>query len=205
MKEMWNKRYSADQFVYGKEPNRFFKDSLNKLNVKGKVLFPAEGEGRNAVYAAKQGLNVDAFDISAEGQQKALRYAADEGVRINFQVGDINELSYTNESFDAVVLIFAHFPPPMRERIHKKLGELVKPGGLVILESFSVANLSYREKNLRAGGPDKAALLYTKEMIKDDFTGFEILTLEEKEIELKEGELHDGLAKVIRFIGRKTR
>ena len=205
MKEMWDKRYAVKQFMYGKEPNQFFKDSLEKLNITGKVLFPAEGEGRNAVYAAKQGLSVDAFDISAEGQQKALRYADAEGVNLNYQVGALNELSYTNESFDAVALVFAHFPPPLREGIHNKLCELVKPGGLVILEAFSAGNLPYREKNPSVGGPDKAALLYTAEMIKNDFAGFEIIKLEEKVIELKEGELHNGIAKVIRFVGRKLK
>lgn len=205
MKEMWDKRYAVDQFVYGKEPNQFFKDSLEKLNITGKVLFPAEGEGRNAVYAAKQGLSVDAFDISAEGQQKALRYADAEGVNLNYQVGALNELSYTSESFDAVALVFAHFPPPLREGIHSKLSAFVKPGGLLILEAFSVGNLPYREKNPSVGGPDKATLLYTAEMIENDFAGFEIIKLEEKEIELKEGELHNGIAKVIRFVGRKLK
>lgn len=203
MKEMWDKRYAVDKFVYGREPNQFFKGSLEKLNITGKVLLPAEGEGRNAIYAAKQGLSVDAFDISSEAQKKALRYADAEGVSLNYQVGALNDLSYNNESFDAVALVFAHFPPPLREGIHSKLSELTKPGGLVILEAFSVGNLPYREKNPSVGGPDKAALLYTTEMIAADFAGFEILKLEENEIELKEGELHNGTAKVIRFIGRK--
>lgn len=201
---MWNERYRSASFAYGKEPNDFFKESLNKYNLSGKVLFPAEGEGRNAVYAAKQGLDVIAFDISQEGKNKALKLASAEKVNIDYRVGDFLTMDFVERSFDCAVLIFAHFPPNILSDYHKKIASLIKPEGLVILEGFSKNNLSYRAKNPKIGGPNKEEMLFSKESIAHDFSDFEILKLEEQEIELNEGGFHNGIGKVIRFVGRKS-
>ena len=203
MKEMWNKRYAVDQFVYGTEPNQFFKETLDRLEITGKMLFPAEGEGRNAVYAAKNRADVYAYDISSEAKRKALTFAEKENVRIDYQVGDIEELNYADNTFDAAVLVFAHFPPNIRTAIHKKVGKLIKPGGIIILEGFSVGNLIHRKNNPSIGGPDKAPMLFTNEIIKQDFKNFDPMLIETVEVELNEGSLHKGKGEVVRFIGRK--
>jgi SAM-dependent methyltransferase len=205
MKEMWNKRYAVDQFVYGKEPNQFFKDTLNELDSGGKILFPAEGEGRDAVYAAKMGYSALAFDISESAKNKALKFAEDERVKIEYLVGELGELNLEKVLFDAAVLVFAHFQPAARQKLHQQIGNLVKPGGYIILEGFSQNNIAYREQNPSIGGPDKKEMLFTKEIIKDDFDKFEVMLLEEKETELKEGVFHNGVGKVIRFIGKKMK
>lgn len=205
MKEMWNNRYAVDQFVYGKEPNQFFKNTLNELDSGGKILFPAEGEGRNAVYAAKIGHSVLAFDISENAKLKALELAKENNVEIDYLVGTLDELKIKEESYDIAVLISVHFSPASRQTLHQQIGKLVKPGGHIILEGFSQNNLEYRKQNPAIGGPDKIEMLFTKEMIKKDFDVFEIMLLEEKEIELAEGVLHNGFGKVIRFIGRKMK
>lgn len=203
MKEMWNKRYSSEEYVYGKEPNQFFKEVLADLKIKGDILFPAEGEGRNAVYAAKEGLSAFAFDISEQAKNKALNFAKSEKVQLQYEVGTIADLSFKPATFDAAVFVFAHMPPPMRANFHKEIGKLVKPNGIVILEGFSKDNLELRLKNPAVGGPDKEALLFSLEEIESDFQEFDIIKLEETEVDLSEGALHNGLAKVIRFIGKK--
>lgn len=200
---MWNERYSKNEYAYGVKPNEFLKDTLEKLELTGEMLFPAEGEGRNAVYAAKTGLNVSAFDISAEGRKKALNLAAKENVSVNYEVGSFFDLELVNHKFDAVALIYAHFPPPILSKYHHKIAELIKPKGFVILEGFSKGNLELKAKNPKVGGPGKIEMLFSVDSIRKDFPDFEIIQIEEVEIELNEGLYHNGRGKVIRFIGQK--
>jgi ubiquinone/menaquinone biosynthesis C-methylase UbiE len=203
MKELWDARYATSEFVYGKEPNLFFKNTIDDLNITGKVLLPAEGEGRNAVYAAKKRLSVSAFDFSSEAKKKALSLAQSEDVQIHYVVGEISDLDLESESFDTAALIYAHFPPHVRKHVHGEVAKMIKPGGLVILEAFSKNNLENKLKNPSSGGPDKIELLYSKEDLELDFQNFHIIKLEEAEISLNEGKLHTGSSRVIRFIGKR--
>ncbi|CAH8286441.1 methyltransferase family protein [Mariniflexile fucanivorans] len=203
MKEMWDKRYSADEYAYGIAPNVFFKDAIKKYNLKGKMLLPAEGEGRNAVYAAKNGLDVTAFDISLEGKKKALKLCEKENVKIKYEVGDFFELDIINDNYDNAALIFAHFPPEILSKYHKKISELILPNGIILLEGFSKDHLKLSAENPNLGGPKNSDLLFSKESIQKDFPDFEIILLEEIHVELNEGDFHNGTGKVIRFIGRK--
>ena len=111
MKNFWDSRYANPDYAYGIEPNQFFKEILDKNSFEGKILLPAEGEGRNAIYAAKKKLEVFAFDISIEGKKKALELAKNESVKINYEVGNFFDLQLIKEKFDVAALIFAHFPP----------------------------------------------------------------------------------------------
>lgn len=203
MKEMWDNRYSSKDYAYGTAPNEFFKDSIEQHKLSGKILLPAEGEGRNAVYAAKQGLEVTAFDISIEGKKKALELAEKEGVEIRYEVGEFFNLNIVDEEYDAAALIFAHFPPPLIEKYHKKIAELIKLGGIIILEGFSTNHLQYQAEDPKVGGPKSIDFLFSKESIQKDFSDFELIHLEEVEVELSEGDFHKGKGSVIRFIGKK--
>lgn len=203
MKELWDKRYSSIEYVYGTNGNEFLKQSIVKYGLKGKALFPAEGEGRNAVYAAKCGFEVSAFDISEQAKLKALKLANYEQVVIDYQVGNVREIHIEFENYDVVALIFAHMSAFQRVELHRFVGRALKTGGVIILEAFSKNNLPLRIENPLVGGPDKLELLFSTEEILEDFKGFEIISLEEVETELSEGTLHNGIAKVIRFIGRK--
>lgn len=202
MKELWNKRYKSEEYVYGTDPNMFFAERISNLEP-GKLLLPAEGEGRNAIYAAKLGWDVFAFDISVEGQRKANKLAKINNVDIEYKVAEITDLDLDIESFDVAALISAHFPPHLRKQYHYETGNLVRPGGLVILEGFSKNNLEIRESNPEIGGPNRIEILFSKEEIKNDFANFRVEQLEEVETELNEGSLHNGDAKVIRYIGQK--
>ncbi|GGX10148.1 class I SAM-dependent methyltransferase [Aquimarina muelleri] len=202
MNQKWNDRYKDVEFAYGKEPNIFFKEWLLKLEP-GSILMPADGEGRNGVFAAKSGWKVDAFDISIEGKNKALQLAKENNVSINYIVEDLDLLQYKKETFDAIGLIYAHFPAEKKAIFHKKLNTYLKPGGVVILEGFSKNHLSYNKQNPKVGGPKDLDTLFSEAEIIHDFKNYEILLLKEEEILLNEGKYHIGKGSVIRFIGRK--
>ena len=202
MKEFWDERYSKDEFAYGKHPNNYLKEHLEKLEV-GSILFPAEGEGRNAVFAATLGWSVSAFDISKEGKNKALRLTESQNVSIDYQVGELKNLNYDNNQFDAIALIYAHFPADIKSLYHKTFDKYLKKGGTVIFEAFSKKHLDYNSVNEKIGGPKNINMLFSIEELKSDFFNYEIVELEEKEIELNEGLFHNGQGSVIRFLGRK--
>ena len=203
MENLWNTRFGQKEYAYGTLPNAFFKSAIDTYNVKGKLLLPAEGEGRNAVYAAKKGLDVYAFDTSIEGKKKAMKLAKENNVTINYEVGDFYSLDLLKEKYDAVALIFAHFTTDIVSDYHKKITELLKPNGMVILEGFSKNHVEFQKNNPKASGPKNLEMLFSKETMMRDFPDFEIIKLEEVEVELDEGIFHQGKAKVIRFIGRK--
>ncbi|WP_053989840.1 bifunctional 2-polyprenyl-6-hydroxyphenol methylase/3-demethylubiquinol 3-O-methyltransferase UbiG [Mangrovimonas sp. TPBH4] len=199
----WNDRYQEKAYAYGKNPNEFLKEQIQKLKI-GSILFGAEGEGRNSVYAATLGWNVSAFDISIEGNKKAMQLAKEHNVSIDYRVGQLPNLKFDPGQFDAIALIYAHFPLNIRTEYHKLLDQKLKKGGNIILEAFSKNNLEYRSKNPKIGGPPTTELLFSIDEIKSDFENYEILELVEKEIELSEGLYHNGKGSVVRFVGRKT-
>lgn len=198
----WNDRFGENEYAYGEQPNEYLKEQLGGLK-NGTILFPAEGEGRNAVYAAKLGWTVSAFDISDAGKNKALQLAKKDNVSLDYQIGELETLNYKNEQFDAIALIYAHFPPNIKSALHKKLSTLLRSGGTVIFEAFGKNHLKYRDENPKVGGPNNLDALFSVEELKSDFKDFEILELVEKEVQLNEGLYHNGKASVVRFAGRK--
>jgi 2-polyprenyl-3-methyl-5-hydroxy-6-metoxy-1,4-benzoquinol methylase len=200
--DRWNDRYRSDEFAYGEQPNLYLKEQLEKLPA-GSILFPAEGEGRNAVFAATLGWSVAAFDISAEGKNKALRLATANHVSVDYQLGDLSMLHYAEGQFDALALIYAHFPADLKSTYHRQLSKYLRNGGVVIFEAFSKNHLSYLARNEKVGGPKEIDMLFSTDELKADFEDYEILVLEEKEIELHEGEYNNGVGSVVRFVGRK--
>ncbi|MBI0397442.1 class I SAM-dependent methyltransferase [Cyclobacterium marinum] len=198
----WNERYGEEEYAYGDKPNVFFEEKIKGLKC-GKILLPAEGEGRNAVFAAKIGWSVFAFDQSEEGKKKAVKLAGKNGVAIDYQVGDLRAVNYPKEEFDAIGLIYAHFPANIKSAYHKTLDGYLKKGGFVVFEAFSKNNLAYRTQNEKVGGPRDLDSLFSIEELKTDFPNYEILQLEEKEVELGEGLYHNGKGSVIRFVGKK--
>lgn len=200
--QKWNERYRVEEYVYGEEPNQYLKEQLERLNP-GKILLPAEGEGRNAVFAARSGWEVSAFDISIEGQKKAMRLAEKNNVKIDYQVGELHTLDYQTDYFDAIALIYAHFSPDARMKLHKALDKLLKKGGTLILEAYNKDQIKHLAKNEKAGGPKNPDLLYSTEVIESDFGNYDIVELYETELTLDEGTFHNGTSSIIRFVGRK--
>ena len=200
--ERWNERYSNEAYAYGQDPNDFLKQELKKISP-AKILFPAEGEGRNALFAASLGWEVSAFDIAQEGKNKAMKLAQERGLKIDYQVGNLSELNYEPAQFDAIALIYAHFPAAIKSDLNIALSKLLKPGGVIVFEAFSKSHIEYNSKNEKVGGPKELDMLFSIEEIKNDFPEYTMALLEEKEIELQEGLFHNGTGSVIRFVGRK--
>ena len=198
----WNERYSSTEFAYGEQPNNYLREQLEKSDT-GSILFPAEGEGRNAVFAARLGWKVSAFDISIEGQHKAMQLAATNKVSLDYQVGALESLHYDPGKFDAIALIFAHFPSDIKSLYHKTLDKYLRKGGTIIFEAFSKKHIDYVTRNEKVGGPKDPEMLFSIEEIRSDFMNYEVIELEEKEIVLSEGLFHNGTGSVIRFTGRK--
>lgn len=194
----WDERYSSDEFVYGKKPNEFFKDNLEKLSP-GRILLPGEGEGRNAVFAARLGWIVDALDQSIVGKLKAEKLANESGVKINYNVCDLNDYQYEEDFYDVVAVVFVHFPLEQRIKIHSGLVKSLKKDGTLILEMYNKDQLGKE-----SGGPQNYDMLYSNQDIERDFKALRTVLLENKITYLDEGPKHSGEASVIRYIGIKS-
>ncbi len=198
MQNQWDQRYAAQEYVYGTEPNNFLKEKLTLLKP-GRILFPAEGEGRNAVYAASLGWQTDAFDLSVEGQKKALLLADTKGVTINYTIESLDNWHPVADQYDCITLIFVHLPDGLRQQVHHAVIRALKPGGILILEAFTLKQLTRA-----SGGPKTADMLYTSEMLQDDFKLLSSVETYETLVTLDEGPLHQGLAEVVRLSGFKA-
>ncbi|NOU59524.1 class I SAM-dependent methyltransferase [Marinifilum caeruleilacunae] len=202
MKEFWDERYSQDQFAYGEEPNLFVKEKLPQFKT-GKILFPAEGEGRNSVFAAQLGWDVSAFDFSSKGKERADELARSKNVRIDYKLASFLEEAYQEEEFDAICMTFVHFDPKIKSSMHKRLDSYLKPGGHIIFEAFSKEHREINKLHPEAGGPSDEKYMYSIEEIERDFDNYEIIELKKELVHLNEGFGHVGESSLIRFIGRK--
>ncbi len=194
MKEFWEERFAQEEYIYGTEPNDFIKEQLNIMNP-GKGLFPAEGEGRNAVYAATRGWDVQCFDYSENAKEKALKLASVKGVKISYDIADLAHLSLPSMSYDAAFISFLHLSPDLRGKVHHQLLESLKPGGKLVMEVYHKKQLPYR-----TGGPGHPDMLYTREMMEKDFSAAEVNFYDDGEREIKEGSHHQGRSYTIRII-----
>lgn len=197
MKDFWDSVYSKDEYIYGLTPNNYFKIELSKLEA-GRVLLPAEGEGRNAVWAAKNNWNVEAFDYSTTAKKKALKLAEVNNAIIEYSTASIDDFTPNKNSYDCIALIYVHQPAEKRKDVHQRIIGMLKPGGTLILEGFSKDQI---ERN--SGGPKNIDMLFSKEELMGDFDSLLIVDLQECQVTLNEGELHNGEASVIRLTAMK--
>lgn len=197
MKDFWNERFKRTSYVYGIEPNSYFKEELNKLTA-GKLILPAEGEGRNAVYAAQKGWDVVAVDFSLEGRRKALQLAKQEKVEISYHESDVSTFDYGENIYDAAAFIYVHLPRSIIREVYEKVIRSLKTDAAIIIEVYSVNQLG-RD----SGGPTDERVLYTEEKLRSLITGCKIDYLAEKEVTLNEGDFHIGKAMVLRALATK--
>lgn len=196
MKEFWNQRFSTEEWVYGKEPNKYFKQFIDS-HKPGSILLPAEGQGRNAVYAATKGWQVDAFDFSEVAQEKALAFALQKNVEINFEIKSIEDFK-ADKKYDAAALLYVHLPEKIRQQFHKEVYDSIKPGGYLVLEAFTKEQLEFD-----SGGPKDKALLYDAPSICSDFPFIHLLSCGQTVVELNEGPYHKGKAALLRMTGQR--
>lgn len=194
---MWNERYSTDEYVYGTTPNEFLSDVSNQI--KGdKVLCLAEGEGRNAVYLAREGYDVMAVDASAVGLEKAEMLADESYVNINTQVADLADYEIEQGAWDGIVSIFCHVPPEIRKALHKKVVAGLRPGGVFILEAYRPEQLDFK-----TGGPPVAELMMSLDDLSKELAGLELVHAKSLERDIKEGSLHTGKGAVVQIVAIK--
>jgi len=196
---MWDQRYGADGYAYGQAPNAWLATQASWLKPGMRALVPGDGEGRNGVWLAERGLQVESLDLSEKGVDKARRLAAVRGVRIEARQADALAWDWPRATYDAIALIFLHLIPTEREKVHAAALAALKPGGRIVLEAFSVDQIE-RQKAGSRGGPRDVDLLYRLEYLRGDFAGADILELAEAEVDLSEGALHLGPGAVLRAL-----
>lgn len=197
--ETWNRRFRTDGYLFGTEPNVWLREHRGLLQPGQRVLSVADGEGRNSVWLAQQGLAVDAFDVSTVGVAKARALAAERGVNVNFSVSDVDGFAWPEAAYDAVVAIFVQFADPaLRERLFAHCRRTLKPGGLLLLQGYTPRQLEYK-----TGGPPHLAHLYTEALLRQAFADWDILELREYEAEVSEGTGHKGMSALIGMVAQR--
>jgi SAM-dependent methyltransferase len=197
--QRWEDRFAVPDYAFGKEPNYFLASCKPLLPRSGKALAVADGEGRNGVWLAEQGLDVVSLDFSPSAQQKARALAKERGVAVTFLQADVHTFDYPEATFDVVAEIFTQFSaPPERTMKWAGMRKAVKPGGLLIIQGYTPKQLQYG-----TGGPKEIENLYTRAMLEEAFRDFHDLKIVEEELELHEGSSHGGMSAVINLTARK--
>ena len=192
----WNERFKDEKYLYGTEPNIFLKEMQPALS--GEVLTIAEGEGRNAVFLAEQGLKVMAWDYAESGLDKVGKLAAKQGVNVDTELVDLAEAQWQQNQWDGIVNVFGHFPGDVRRKTLHGAKKAIKPGGYFIAEVYSQYQIPYE-----SGGPKDLDFLYRPEDFLHTFSDWRIVHFFLGEVTRHEGELHNGLSHVIQFVGQK--
>lgn len=195
---MWDERYAPDEYVYGSEPNEFLLSMVSAFPDEGSVLCLADGEGRNGVFLAGRGFRVTSIDLSARGVDKARHLAADSGVVLDAQVGDLAEVDLGTERWDAIVSIFAHMPPQVRAGLHSRIAKALKPGGLFVLEAYTPDQVGRG-----TGGPPVPELTMTLDGLRVELAGLSEEHGTELVREVHEGPGHTGDGAVVQFVARR--
>lgn len=194
----WDSKYEGETLKYGDRPNTFLVDQSYRLPPNGKVLVPGDGEGRNGVWLARQGWRVRTVDASARGVQKAAALALKHGVTLRTEVADLRSWAWPVGEMDGIVATFLHAAPELRPGLHRRMMDALAPGGLIILQGFRPEQLP-----LTSGGPKDVAMLFTEDMLREDFAGLEIDVLSSTSETLDEGPFHQGPAELIGLVARK--
>ncbi len=193
----WDERYAQEGYLYGIEPNDFLKENFHKIP-KGKVLFLAEGEGRNAVFLARQGYEVTAMDSSAVAMEKADRLAQKNNIFITTIVTSLEDFDPGTEQWDGIVSFFCHLPPALRKNVHAGIVQALKKGGVFLAEAYTPEQLKYK-----TGGPPMKELLVDLPMLKSELHGLRFVHALETVREVHEGKLHFGKGAVVQIIAVK--
>lgn len=198
MKDFWEQRYSAEGYAYGTTPNVFLAGQASRLAPGMKALVVGDGEGRNGVWLAEQGLEVTSVDYAEAGLKKAQGLATLRGIALNTVCADLNHWDWPVAEYDVVVSVFLHFASSVRTAMHANMLAALKPGGLLIMEAFTKEQLNYN-----SGGPPVEDMLFTRDMLAEDFSAAEIVLLEDMITSLDEGPYHSGEGAVVQLIARK--
>jgi cyclopropane fatty-acyl-phospholipid synthase-like methyltransferase len=198
---MWDERYKGAEYAFGTAPNAFLRAEAARLRPGLSALVPGDGEGRNGVWLAGEGLRVTSVEASGVGVAKARALAAERGVALEAIHADLEDWAWPTARFDVVASIFLHLPPAVRAALHRRMLEALVPGGLLILEAYTPRQLEHRKAGAQGGPPPE--MLFTSGILAADFAEAEILALAEVETTLAEGTRHNGPASVVRLVARR--
>ncbi len=197
--DTWNRRFEDEAYIFGTEPNAWLREQAGVWHAGQRVLSVADGEGRNSVWLASQGVQVDAFDVASVGVAKARRLAQANGVSVNYSVSDCDSYTWPLAAYDGVAAIFVQFADPaMRERLFVNIKRCLKPGGTLVLQGYTPRQLEFK-----TGGPPQVSHLYTETLLREAFADFEVLTLHDYEADLTEGDRHTGRSALIGLVARR--
>lgn len=198
MKDFWNERYAEEGFAYGVEPNDFLKDNFLHFPKDGKILCLSEGEGRNALFLAKNGFEVTAVDISEVGLKKAMIRAKEENLSLKTILSDLETFGFGNETWDGIISIFGHLPPKIRQRVHQNIYPSLKTNGVFLFEAYTPEQLLFK-----TGGPKDESMFLTKTIIESELSELNPVIFRTCVREIQEGKYHSGLSAVVQFLGKK--
>jgi cyclopropane fatty-acyl-phospholipid synthase-like methyltransferase len=197
---VWNERYAGEDYHFGTEPNAFLTAQHGLLKSGMHCLAVADGEGRNGVWLAEQGLKVLAVDSSPVALDKAQRLARERGVELELELADMSSWAWPESRFDVVAGIFIQFAPPgLREQMFVHLKRCLKPGGLLLLQGYTPRQLEFK-----TGGPSQVENLYTEPLLSEAFADMDILHLAEHDSFISEGAGHHGISALIDLVARKS-
>ena len=195
----WQQRFAGPDYLFGTEPNAFLKAHAHLLKKGEKALAIADGEGRNGVFLAEQGLDVLSVDFSPLAQEKVRKLAAERGVTVRLEQADITAWTWPEAAFDVVAAIFFQFAlPAERDKIFAGIKKTLKPGGLLLLEGYGPKQIEYK-----TGGPSDLARLYTRELLEKAFADFASLDVRAYDAVIEEGARHSGMSALVDLVGRK--
>lgn len=196
----WNERYAGEDYLFGRAPNDYLRRQAALLPPGGRALCVADGEGRNSVWLAQQGLQVQAFDIADVAVAKARRLAAEAGVAVDYRVAGCDDYDWPEAAFDVVVAIFIQFADPaLRERQFAGMRRCLKSGGLLVLQGYGPRQLEFK-----TGGPGELSHLYTPELLRAAFARMQIVDLVDYEAVLSEGSRHRGPSALVGMVARQA-
>lgn len=197
--DRWQQRFGEPGYLFGTAPSAFLKSQAHRLRKGQSALAVADGEGRNGVFLAEQGLDVLSVDFSDVAQAKARALAAERGVTLKFEQADMTDWRWPPEAFDVVVAIFVQFTaPPERAKMFTGIKRTLKPGGLLLLQGYGLKQLDYK-----TGGPSDPAQLYTRELLQRAFGDFSALDISEYDSVIEEGSRHRGMSALVDLVGTK--
>jgi cyclopropane fatty-acyl-phospholipid synthase-like methyltransferase len=196
--ERWETRFRAPGYAFGKEPNAFLKTQSHRLHSGQSALSVADGEGRNGVWLAEQGLDVLTIDFSSSALAKARALAEERGVRLRTEVADVNRWAWPIEAYDVIAAIFIFVAPADRPAFFANLKKALKRGGVLLLQGYRPEQLSYR-----TGGPGEADRMYTRALLEDSFRDMSEVKIREHDNMINEGTAHVGMSALIDLIAKK--
>ncbi|KXS33839.1 MAG: Methyltransferase type 11 [Candidatus Gallionella acididurans] len=196
----WDERYASEEFYFGTKPNDFLVSQRLLLKPGMSCLAVADGEGRNGVWLAQQGLRVLSVEASPVALEKARKLAEQRGVIVEFEQADLSQWQWGENRFDMVAAIFIQFADPaLREQMFAGIRRCLKPGGLLLLQGYTPRQLEYK-----TGGPPAAENMYTEALLREAFGDMEIIHLREHDDHVSEGAGHSGISALIDLVARKV-